>query len=57
MSEAAAAPSVLVTEEARARLRDAAASFPEPISGIQLSLAGRGPEGFTHRLALVDEGE
>lgn len=57
MSEREAAPSVLVTDEARARLRDAAESFPEPIAGIQLSLAGRGPEGFTHRLTLVDEGE
>ena len=57
MSDVGATPSVLVTDEALARLRDAARGFPEPIAGIQLSLVGRGPEGFTHRLTLVDEGE
>ncbi len=57
VSEGTAAPSVLVTDEALAKLQDAARSFPEPIAGIQISLVGRGPEGFTHRLALVDEGE
>ena len=57
MSEREAAPSVLVTDAARERLRDAVENFPEPIAGVQLSLAGRGPEGLTHRLTLVDEGE
>ncbi len=57
MGDGSAAPGVLVTDEALARLRDAAMGFPDPIAGIQLSLAGRGPEGFTHRLTLVDKGE
>lgn len=57
MSEGAAEPRVLVTDEALAKIQDAAENFPEPIAGIRLSLAGRGPDGFTHRLTLVDEGE
>ncbi len=57
MSKGAADPRVLVTDEALAKIQDAAENFPEPIAGIRLSLAGRGPDGFQHRLTMVDEGE
>lgn len=57
MAEGVAEPRVIVTDEALAKLQDAAENFPEPIAGIHLSLVGRGPEGFKHRLTLVDEGE
>lgn len=57
VTEGAAEPRVLVTDEALAKIQDAAENFPEPIAGIRLTLAGRGPAGFTHRLALVDEGD
>ena len=57
MSKGAAESRVLVTDEALAKIQDAAENFPEPIAGIRLSLAGRGPDGFQHRLTMVDEGE
>jgi Fe/S biogenesis protein NfuA len=57
VSDGAAEPRVLVTDEALAKIQDAAENFPEPIAGIRLSIAERGPDGFKHRLTLVDEGE
>ncbi len=57
MSESLTEVRVLVTDEALAKLQDAAENFPEPIAGIRLSLAGRGPDGFQHRLTMVDVGD
>ena len=57
MSESLTEVRVLVTDEALAKIQDAAANFPEPIAGIRLSLAGRGPDGFQHRLTMVDVGD
>ena len=50
-------PTLTVSEAAAARLRAAMEAHDNPVAGIRLAIAGRGPEGFQHSLALIEQGE
>ena len=50
-------PTIVVTEEAAVRLREAIDGHEQPVAGIRVAIAGRGPEGFQHSLSLIEQGE
>jgi Fe/S biogenesis protein NfuA len=49
-------PRVELTEAAQVKLRDVIANYPEPVAGLRLKVARRGPEGLDHVLTIVEEG-
>ena len=49
-------PKISFTEAAVAKLREAIANYPEPVVGLRLKIAGRGPDGFQHVLTMVEKG-
>ena len=51
------APRIEVTPAAAERLRGAIEGHSQPVAGIRVAVAGRGPHGFQHSLALIERGE
>ncbi len=50
-------PRITLSEPAAERLQSAVDGHSNPVTGIRLAIVGRGPEGFQHSLALIEEGE
>lgn len=48
---------ITLTDSAREHLQAAIDGHSQPVAGIRLAIAGRGPEGFLHSLSIVEEGE
>ena len=49
--------SIELTESAAERLQSAIDGHDKAVTGIRLSVTGRGPTGFQHSLSLIEEGE
>ena len=52
-----AQPKIELTEKVVSKLLEAAENFPEKISGVKISIAGRKDGFFDHKLSLVDQGQ
>ena len=52
-----AQPKIELTEKVVSKLVEAAENFPEKISGVKISIAGRKDGLFDHKLSLVDQGQ
>ena len=48
---------ITVTDAAVERLQSVIEGHEQPVAGIRIAVAGRGPEGFQHSLALIEKGE
>jgi Fe/S biogenesis protein NfuA len=46
-----------ISKDAAVRLKSVIEGYANPVAGIRLSVAGRGPQGFQHSLALIDVGD
>ena len=46
-----------VSDQAAERLQSIIDGHENPVAGIRLAVAGRGPHGFQHSLSLIEEGE
>ena len=46
-----------LTEQVVSKLVEAAENFPEKISGVKISIAGRKDGFFDHKLSLIDKGQ
>ena len=52
-----AEPRITITDAAVERLQSVIEGHEQPVAGIRIAVAGRGPEGFQHSLALIEKGE
>ena len=50
-------PAIIVTEQAAARLQSVIEGHEQPVAGIRIAIAGRGPDGFQHSLSLIEQGD
>ncbi|HJM75320.1 MAG TPA: NifU family protein [Dehalococcoidia bacterium] len=48
---------IKVSDDAAARLQSVLGGYENPVAGIRLAVAGRGPAGFQHALSIIEPGE